>query len=76
MALDGTISSINPGGFVFSASDGSHAVLLSPDTIFSGGTSANLVVATGVHVTGYLRGDGVILATRVRLAKKKGSHAP
>jgi hypothetical protein len=74
LALDGKIASLNAGGFVFSASDGDHTVLLNPDTIYTGGTSADLVVGASVHVTGYLRGDGTILATRIRLAKKKTVH--
>jgi hypothetical protein len=74
MGLDGTLSALNTGGFNIKAADGEHSVLLEPSTIITGGSASDLTVGAGVHVTGYLRGDGLILATRVRLVKKKGTY--
>jgi hypothetical protein len=42
---------------------------MSSSTIITGGTSTDITAGAAVHVTGYQRGDGVILATRVRIAK-------
>jgi hypothetical protein len=70
MGLDGTVAALSPDGFVLTASDGDHRVLVSAATIVSGaGVSPG--VGDTVHVTGYQRGDGVILATRVRVRRAK-----
>jgi hypothetical protein len=76
MAVDGTVASLTNDGFVLSASDGSDRVILSTTTIFTGGTNADVVVGATVHVTGYRRGDGVILATHVRIGKKRPELTP
>jgi hypothetical protein len=70
VGTDGTVSSLSAGGFVLDAADGPHQVLLSDGTVITGGTTQDLAVGMTVHVTGYLRGDGSILATRLRLGKK------
>jgi len=71
VGMDGTVQSTGPDGFSLQAADGPHEVIVSSATIFSGGTSADLAAGASVHVTGYLRGDGAILAIRVRLGKKR-----
>ena len=68
-ALQGTVGSVTGPSIVLDAPDGPHHVLLSDSTIFTGGTSSDVAVGVTLHVTGYLRGDGVVLATRVRFAK-------
>jgi hypothetical protein len=67
-ALDGTIAAVNPDGFVLQSADGQHRVITSASTLFSGISTA-VVQGLSVHVTGYRRGDGVVLATRVRILK-------
>ena len=67
LGVSGTIESLTTGGFTLEAVDGAHDVLVFSTTTFTGFTSsADIVAGAVVHVTGYLRGDGVILATRVR----------
>jgi hypothetical protein len=69
LGLDGTVGSITGQSFVLTATDGPHTVLVSFTTVVIG--TAATVLATGmkVRVTGYLRGDATILATRVRIVK-------
>lgn len=69
--LAGQVASLTSDGFVLNAADGPHRVIISPATIFTGGSSADVKVGMSVHVAGYRRGDGVILATRVRLKAKR-----
>jgi hypothetical protein len=72
VGMDGTVSSLTSTGFVLAAIDGtSHSVVLSPTTVFTGLTPSTVAVGLTVHVTGYLRGDGVVLATRVRTKGRK-----
>jgi hypothetical protein len=67
LGLTGTIAALTSGGFTLDTADGRHGVLVFTTTIFTGFTGPGDVVAgITVHVTGYLRGDGVVLATRVR----------
>ncbi|MDQ2745154.1 MAG: DUF5666 domain-containing protein [Chloroflexota bacterium] len=68
-ALEGTVGSFTGQSIILDAPDSPHHVLLSDSTIFTGGTSSDIAVGVTLHVTGYLRGDGVVLATRVRFAK-------
>jgi Domain of unknown function (DUF5666) len=68
-ALSGQISSLTDLGFVLSAADGQHEVILSDATVWTRISRAALAVGLTVHVTGYLRGDGSVIATRVRLGK-------
>ncbi|MGI8824278.1 MAG: DUF5666 domain-containing protein [Chloroflexota bacterium] len=68
-SIQGTVASLTTDGFVLTTSVGSIRVIESTTTSVTGGSSVTLVVAAAVHVTGYLRGDGVILATRIRLLK-------
>jgi hypothetical protein len=62
VGIDGVVQTTSATGFTMIAQTGTVQVLVGQDTQLSG------VVAVGgtVHVTGYRRGDGVILATRVR----------
>jgi hypothetical protein len=69
-AFDGTIASLTSIGFVLQAADGTHDVILSPATVRSADLPATLTVGLSIHVTGYRRGDGSILATRLRPGKK------
>jgi hypothetical protein len=66
---DGIVATISGQSFVLTAIDGAHTVVVSPSTLVIG--TAGTVLASGmkVHVTGYLRGDSTILATRVRILK-------
>jgi hypothetical protein len=66
--LDGTVAALNPDGFVLQSADGQHRVITSVSTVLSG-VGTTVAVGQSVHVTGYLRGDGVVLATRVRIVK-------
>jgi hypothetical protein len=68
--LDGTVIAINPDGFDLQSADGQHHVVTSASTVVSGVATA-IAAGFSVHVTGYLRGDGVILATRVRITKTR-----
>jgi hypothetical protein len=72
--LDGMIASIETDGFQFNAADGPHHAIVSNTTVYTGGTRDTVAVGLSVHVTGYLRGDGAILATRVRFAKGHTIH--
>lgn len=69
VGLDGIVDTISDKGFSLTASDGSHTVLVSSTTLIFGVAGATLVSGMKVHVSGYLRGDAVILATRVRILK-------
>jgi hypothetical protein len=73
-AFDGTIAALTADGFTLKTTSGDHPVIVSPSTTFSGGVATNLTAGMAVHVTGYLRGDGAILATRIRLGKKNMSR--
>jgi hypothetical protein len=67
VGLSGTISSNTDVGFTLTAAAGDHPVIVFTTTVFTGFTGPDEVVpGTAVHVTGYMRGDGAILATRVR----------
>jgi hypothetical protein len=52
-------------GLTLTTSAGTVHVLVRADTQVTGSVSIGLTI----HVTGYRRGDGVILATRVRPGK-------
>lgn len=73
--LDGAVSALTANGFVLHTPGGDRGVILSPSTIVSG-IVLPLTIGVSVHVTGYLRGDGVILATRLRAGKKAPRRAP
>jgi hypothetical protein len=68
--VDGTVASQTVDGFMLDAADGPHRVLVSGSTVFTGMPTSGPTPGLAVHVTGYLRGDGSILATRVRAGKK------
>lgn len=65
VGLSGVVQAIGSDGLTLSGSVGVTHVLVGPETQVTG------TVATGVtvHVTGYRRGDGVIVATRIRVGK-------
>jgi hypothetical protein len=65
----GQVVSVTDSGFVLQAIDGSYPVVVSATTVWTGTSQATLLPGAAVHVTGYVRGDGVILATRVRAGK-------
>lgn len=69
LGLDGIVASVSDKSFGLTASDGSHTVLVSSTTLIFGVAGASLSNGMKVHVSGYLRGDAVILATRVRILK-------
>ncbi|HEX8919727.1 MAG TPA: DUF5666 domain-containing protein, partial [Chloroflexota bacterium] len=69
-ALDGTVGELTADGFTLVTSDGGHRVIVTSTTVFTGGTTSSFVPGTALHVTGYRRGDGVILATRIKPGKK------
>jgi hypothetical protein len=69
LAVDGTVATITDQSFVLTAADGPHTVLISGATAVLGPVGTVLAAGMKVHVTGYLRGDGIILATRVRIVK-------
>lgn len=73
--FDGTVASVTQDGFVLQTPGGDHLVILSDSTIVSGITLP-VTVGLPVHVTGYLRGDGAILATRIRAGKKASKRTP
>lgn len=70
VGLDGTVNSPRSDGFTLTAADGTHRVVMGVDTIITGGVAGDVVAGAVVHVAGYLRGDGVVLATRLRIVKK------
>jgi hypothetical protein len=69
VGISGQISSVTDHGFVLNAADGQHPVVLSQSTVWTRVSPAGLAAGLTVHVTGYLRGDGSVMATRVRLGK-------
>jgi hypothetical protein len=71
VGMDGTVAALTANGFTLQASDGPHPVILSATTIYTNLTAGSIVAGMAIHVTGYLRGDGSILATRVRAGKHK-----
>lgn len=70
-ALDGTVTTVNPDGFTVATSAGSTRVITSDSTVYAGAMSGGVAVGEHVHVSGYHRGDGVILATHVRVDSKR-----
>jgi RNase P/RNase MRP subunit p29 len=69
LGLDGVVASVTGQSFVLTAADGPHTVLVSATTVVSGTAGTVLAAGMKVHVTGYLRGDGTILATRLHILK-------
>jgi hypothetical protein len=69
LGLDGIVASVTDGNFVLTASDGIHTVYVSTTTLIFGIAGTTLSPGMKVHVTGYLRGDAAVLATRVRILK-------
>jgi hypothetical protein len=66
VGLDGTVAETSSDGFSLTTSAGPVRVLVSATTVVSG-SSVTIAIGLKAHVTGYRRGDGVVLATRVRL---------
>ena len=69
VGLDGVIGSVSGNEFLLHAATGDHDVFVSATTVETG--TGEIVAGASVHVTGYLRGDGAILATRLRFTKAK-----
>jgi hypothetical protein len=69
IGLDGTVSAVSADGFLLDAGDGSHRVMITSSTVITGGATSTIQVGMLVHVSGYRRGDGAILATSVRIRK-------
>jgi hypothetical protein len=65
VGISGVIQATGSGGFILTTTGGAVRVAVSPDTLIA----ATLSPGAAVHVTGYRRGDGVILATRIRAGK-------
>lgn len=65
VGLDGIVQATGSGGITLSAATSTVYVVVGPDTQVSG----SIAIGSNVHVTGYRRGDGVILATRIRGGK-------
>jgi hypothetical protein len=68
VGIEGVVATVEPDGFVLQAVDGGHRVIAGPATVYTG-TQVSLSAGLRVHVSGYLRGDGVILASSVRVEK-------
>jgi hypothetical protein len=66
--VDGTVVSLTADGFVVNAGSQQVRVITPPGTRLSGSSTQPQAGLT-VHVSGYLRGDGVVEASRVRLGK-------
>lgn len=65
----GQVTAVATDGFTLQGADGPHPVIPSAATVWTGTSLAALSVGLTVHVTAYLRGDGALLATRIRLGK-------
>jgi RNase P/RNase MRP subunit p29 len=63
VGVDGMISSLTADGFSLATASGDIRVIVGTATVVVGSPAAGATV----HVTGYRRGDGSILATRVRV---------
>lgn len=68
IGIDGVISSVSGDGLSLTTGSGTVQVLTSPATTMTGSPPT---VGLPVHVSGYLRGDGAVLATSVRVGKKR-----
>lgn len=66
VGMDGTVGAVTGTGFALHTPQGDHQVVTTAATVISG----SIAPGATVHVTGYLRGDGSILATRVRIGKR------
>jgi cytoskeletal protein CcmA (bactofilin family) len=76
LGFTGSVESATSNSFELSAADGLHRVLLGPAVSFSGGSVDDITTGRNLHVTGYLRGDGSVIATRITFKKgKKGLMA-
>ncbi len=69
--FDATVTTVAGGEITVTAATLARTVLLSGTTEIIGVAGTVLVPGMKVHVTGYLRGDGVVLATRVRIMQSK-----
>jgi hypothetical protein len=71
LTLSGTVSALLPDGLTMTAADGSHRVIVGSATVVVVRVAGQqIVVGEAVRVTGYPRGDGVILATRITITSK------
>jgi hypothetical protein len=65
--FDATVAAVTGPTLTVTAANASRTVFLSGSTIITGPAGAVVSAGMKVHITGYLRGDGVVLATRVRI---------
>jgi hypothetical protein len=71
VTVSGKVDAMTSGGFTLTAVDGAHQVILSSSTVVVGATAGQqIAVGNSVRVSGYLRGDGVILARRITITGK------
>jgi hypothetical protein len=71
LTLSGTVGTLTSDGFSVTAADGPHHVIVGSATVVVvRAAGQQIVVGEAVRVTGYLRGDGVILATRITITSK------
>jgi primosomal replication protein N len=73
VGLTGSVASLTADGFTLTAADGAHRVIVTAATLVTGGSASDLQVGVQVHATGYLRGDGAVLATRLKLNAKRSA---
>ena len=70
-SLSGTVISLTSDGFTLTAADGQHRVIVSASTVVSLPADQTLAAGSTVRASGYLRGDGALLATRITVKRNK-----
>lgn len=65
VGITGVVQATGSGGLTLSTSSATVRVIVTATTIVTG----SVAIGQSVHVTGYRRGDGVILATRLHVGK-------
>jgi hypothetical protein len=71
LTISGTVSALIADGLTLTAADGPHHLIVSSGTeVVVRATGQQLAVGEMVRVTGYMRGDGVILAIRITITSK------
>jgi hypothetical protein len=70
LTVSGTVEALTADGLTLQAVDGSHHVVVSSATVLVAAPGQQISVGLAARVTGYLRGDGVILAIRITITTK------
>jgi hypothetical protein len=70
LTVSGTVEALTADGLTLQAVDGPHHILVSSATVLIAAAGQQIAVGMVVRVTGYLRGDGVILAIRITITSK------